>query len=218
MRDERMTQSDRADLIAALGRIGSRRSFSRNKEIYAEDSPTDCWFMVVSGVVRICKLLADGRRHIAEFCYAGDCFGLDSIAQRLYSAEAVSQLVVMRYPRRATERLIADEPHLARALHEIVLRGLADAQTRILVPGAMRAPERVARFLIDFSENRGHAQVIELPMCRNDIADYLGLTVETICRVLSTFRSDRLTSSAGRHRIELRNPSVLAALCEGRLP
>src|SRR6516162_2817063 len=98
MTDQRITQSDRADLVAALSRFGCHRRFPRNKEIYAEDDPADCWFMVVSGTVRICKLLVGRRRHIAEFCFPDDCFGLDRVAQRLYSAEAVSEVVVMRYP------------------------------------------------------------------------------------------------------------------------
>ena len=215
MPDGSITQSDRADLIAALNRIGSRRRFPRNKEIYVEDDPADCWFMVISGTVRICKLLVGRRRHIAEFCFPDDCFGLDRIAQRFYSAEAVSEVVVMRYPRRATEKLIVDEPHLARALCEMTLRDLAHAQARILVLGAMSAPERVARFLIDLSEHREYRSVLEVPMSRNDIADYLGITVETVCRVLSTFRREGVISLAGSpHYIELRNRDALAALCE----
>jgi CRP/FNR family nitrogen fixation transcriptional regulator len=214
MPDGSITQSDRADLIAALNRIGSRRRFPRNKEIYAEDDPADCWFMVVSGTVRICKLLVAGRRHIAEFCYPGDCFGLDRVARRLYSAEAIGDVVVMRYPRRATEQLIADEPRLSRALCEMTLRDLAHAQTRILVLGAMRASERVASFLIELSEHRKSRRVLEVPMSRNDIADYLGITVETVCRVLTTFRNEGVISSTGPHYIELRNRDALAALCE----
>src|SRR4029077_13470269 len=162
----------------------------RNKEIYAEDDPTDCWFMVVSGTARIFKMCVDGRRHIAEFCGPDDSFGLDNLARRLYSAEAVSEVIAMRYPRRSTEQLIADEPRLARLLYEMALRDLADAHDRILVLGAMRAPARVARFLIDFSEQREYERVFEVPMSRYDIADYLGLTVETVCRVLSALRND----------------------------
>jgi CRP/FNR family nitrogen fixation transcriptional regulator len=214
MYDKSTTQSARTDLLSALGRIGVRRVFARNKEIYSEDDPAASWFIVLSGTVRICKLLVGGRRHIAEFCYPGDCFGLDRVTQRLYSAEAVGDVVVMRYAHKATELLINDEPHLAQALYAMTLRGLANAQTRILVLGAMRAPERVARFLVEFSERREYCDVLEVPMSRNDIADYLGLTVETVCRVLSSFKSDGVIALSGPHRIELRSPDTLAALCE----
>lgn len=90
--------------------IGSRRGLARNEEIFPEGDPGDCWYKVVSGTVRLCKLLADGRRHIAEFYFSGDCFGLENVTQRRFSAEAVSDVIVMRYPRRATEKLIDESP------------------------------------------------------------------------------------------------------------
>ena len=71
------------------------------------------WYKVVSDTVRICKLLADGRRHIAEFCFSGDCFGVDGINERPYSAEAVDNAVVMRYRRSTTEQLIDHNAALA---------------------------------------------------------------------------------------------------------
>jgi len=74
--DAAITRSGQLDALLALEQIGMRRSFAHDAEIYAEGDAADCWYKVVSGTVRICKLLADGRRHIAEFCFAGDCFGL----------------------------------------------------------------------------------------------------------------------------------------------
>src|SRR5512133_1094171 len=94
-----VAKSGHLDALVALERIGTRLSFSRNDEIYAEGDSSDCWYKVVSGAVRVCKLLADGRRHIAEFCFSGDCFGLDSTDGRPYSAEAVDNVIVMRYRR-----------------------------------------------------------------------------------------------------------------------
>src|SRR5579864_1293121 len=76
------------DALVAFERIGGRRSFARNEEIVAEGDPSDCWFKVISGTVRVCKLLADGRRHIAEFYFSGDCFGFENLPERLFSAEA----------------------------------------------------------------------------------------------------------------------------------
>jgi len=91
------------DAMIALEQIGLRRSFARDQEIYGEGECADCWYKVIAGTVRITKLLADGRRHIAEFCFSGDSFGLDNTGERLYSAEAVDEAVVMRFPRAATD-------------------------------------------------------------------------------------------------------------------
>jgi CRP/FNR family nitrogen fixation transcriptional regulator len=213
-----VAQSGQFDAIGALERIGARRSFVRDDEIYAEGDAADFWFMVVSGTVRICKLMADGRRHIAEFCYAGDCFGLESPAQRLFSAEAVGEVAVMRYSRRGTDRLIDDEPALARRLCEITMRDLAHAQSRMLLLGRMTAPERVASFLIEFSERRDPRRALDVPMSRSDIADYLGLTIETVCRVLSAFKRDGAIAFSNPHRIELRDREALVAICEAYGP
>jgi len=208
-------QSGGIDALVAFEQIGSRRSFARNEEIFAEGDPGDCWFKVVSGAVRVCKLMADGRRHIAEFYFAGDCFGLDNLPERLFSAEAVSDTIVMRLPRRATERLIDESPKLSRCLRDMTMRDLANAQIRLLLLGRMSAPERVATFLLDMFDRRDATRALDLPMSRNDIADYLGLTIETVCRVLSAFKRDGAIDIPTPHRIVLRNRAALAALGEG---
>lgn len=209
-----VAQSGTLAALIAFERIGSRRSFARNEEIYAEGDAAGCWFKVVSGTVRLSKLLADGRRHIAEFYFAGDCFGLDNLPERLLSAEAVSDVIVMRYPRRATEQLIDEDPALARYLRDLTLRDLANAQLRMLMLGRMSAPERVATFLLDMVERRQSRRALDLPMPRGDIADYLGLTIETVCRVLSSFKRDGLINIPNPHRIELRDREGLAAIGE----
>ncbi len=209
-----VAQSGRLDALLAFERIGGRRSFARNEEIFAEGDQADCWYKVVSGTVRLCKLLADGRRHIAEFFFSGDCFGLDNMPERLFSAEAVSDVIVMRYPRRATERLIDETPKLAWGLRDMTLRDLANAQIRMMMLGRMSAPERVATFLLDMFERRDATRALDLPMSRNDIADYLGLTIETVCRVMSGFKRSGAIGIPTPHRIELRDRDALAAIGE----
>ena len=135
-----IVQSGRLEALVALERIGTRLRFSRNDEIYAEGDGADCWYKVVSGTVRVCKLLADGRRHVAEFCFSGDCFGVDGSSERPYSAEAVDDVVVMRYPRKATERTIDENPALARHLCDSMLRDLANAHGRTLLLVRMMHP------------------------------------------------------------------------------
>jgi CRP/FNR family nitrogen fixation transcriptional regulator len=203
------------DTLVAFERIGARRLYARGEEIFAEGDPADCWFKVLSGTVRVCKLMADGRRHIAEFHFAGDCFGFDSFPERLFSAEAVTDVVIMRFARSTTERLIDENPKLARHLREMTLRDLANAQIHMLMLGRMSAPERVATLLIDMFDRFDASRVLDLPMSRADIGDYLGLTIETVCRVLSAFKRDGIIGIPNAHRIELRDREALAAIAEG---
>ena len=210
-----VVRSRQLDELVALEQLGSRRSFARDEEIYAEGDRADCWFKVISGTVRICKLMADGRRHVAEFFYAGDCFGLDGASERTFAAEAVGEVIVMRFSRAATERLIDERPELARRMCNMTLRSLAHAQTRLLLLGRMTATERVASFLIELAERRDVRRTLDVPMSRNDIADYLGLTIETVCRVLSAMKRDGAIAILHPHRIEIRDREALESLVEG---
>ena len=209
-----VAQSGHLDALVALERIGTRLSFARNAEIYAEGDSSECWYKVVSGTVRVCKLLADGRRHIAEFCFSGDCFGLDGTGGRPYSAEAVDDVIVMRYRRKPTEQLIDQNQAVARLLREAMLRDLAHAHGHTLRLGRMTASERVATFLLEMFERRDRTKALDLPMSRNDIADYLGLTIETVCRTLSAFKRDGTIAIPNPHRIELLDRDALEAVGE----
>src|SRR5271169_3444550 len=209
-----IAQSGQLDALVALERIGTRLSFSRNDEIYAEGDSADCWYKVVSGTVRVCKLLADGRRHVGKFCFSSDCFGLDGSGERLYSAEAVDDVIVMRFQRKAAERLIDQSPALARLLRDTMLRDLTNAHGRTLLLGRMTASERVAAFLLEMFERRDRTKALDLPMSRNDIADYLGLTIETVCRTLSAFKRDHVIATPNPHRIELLDRDALEAVGE----
>jgi len=200
------------DPLAALERIGTRRRVTRDTAIYAEGDPSDSWYKVAAGTVRLSKLLADGRRHVAEFCFDGDCFGFDNTAERVFSADAVGDVIVIRYSRRATDRLIDEMPQLARHLCDMVLRDLALAPTRMLLLSRMTAPERAVSFVLEMSERGETKRAIEVPMSRTDIADYLGLTIETVCRVLSSFKREGAIAIPNPHRIELCDRSALEAV------
>jgi CRP/FNR family nitrogen fixation transcriptional regulator len=214
MPDSAIVRSGQLDALVALEQIGTRRSYAREEEIYADGDAADCWYKVVSGTVRISKLLADGRRHIAEFCFAGDYFGLPPAGMRVFSAEAIGDVVVMRYPQRAADRLIDQDPRLARRLCDVTLRDLAHAQTRMLLLGRMTAAERVASFLLEISERRDARRAFDLPMSRMDIADYLGLTIETVCRVLSAMKRDGVIAIPTPHRIEIRDREAIETIAE----
>ena len=212
--DHAVAHSGQLDAMVALEQIGVRLNFVRNQEIYAEGEGADCWYKVISGAVRICKLLADGRRYIAEFCFSGDCFGLDSATMRNFSAEAVSDAIVMRLPRKATEQLADRNPALARLLRETMLRDLMNAHGRMLMLGRMTAPERVAAFLLEMFDRRDATRNLSLPMSRNDIADYLGLTIETVCRLLSAFKREGAIAIPNAHQVELYDRAALEAIAE----
>jgi CRP-like cAMP-binding protein len=208
-----VARSGQLDALIALQRIGTRLQFSRNQEIYAQGEGGGFWCEVIAGTVRITKLRSDGRRHIAEFCFSGDAFGLDSAAEREFSAEAVVDTIVMRYSRAATERLIDDKPAIARFLRDATLKSLAAAQSRLALLGRMTASERVASFLLELSERSDDLRRVELPMCRCDIADYLGLTVETVCRELSDLRRRKMIE-VSPHSVTLLDRFALKAIGE----
>jgi len=132
-----VTQPEDFGPLVELEQIGTRRCFNRDEEIFAQGDVGDCWYRVVSGTVRICKLLRDGRRHVAQFCFADDCFGRPAGGTRMESAEAIGDVVVTRYPQRATDRLIDENPRLARDLYDRMLRELSNAQRRTLLLGRL---------------------------------------------------------------------------------
>jgi CRP-like cAMP-binding protein len=212
-----IARSEQLDALDVLEQLGTLRRFVRDKSIYAEGDRADCWFKVVSGTVRICKLMMDGRRQITEFFHAGEYFGLDDASERAFSAEAIGSVVVMRFNCAATERLIDQRPELARHIRSMTLRKLAQAHARLITLGRMTASERVAGFLVDLAERRNMPRVLEVTMTRNDIADYLGLTVETVCRVLNIFKRDGAIGIPNPHRIEICDRNALVAGVEPRV-
>jgi CRP/FNR family nitrogen fixation transcriptional regulator len=208
-----VAHSGQLDQLIALEQIGTRLSYPRNHEIYGQGEQCGFWYKVVSGSVRVSKLLADGRRQIVEFCFSDDAFGLESGEERAFSAEALSDVVVMRYSRSATERLNDEDPAVARGLREMTLRSLAAAQDRLLLLGRMTASERVASFLLELSERNDGASRVELPMSRCDIGDYLGITIETVCRALSDLKRRGIIAIQA-HLIELCDRDALEAIAE----
>jgi CRP-like cAMP-binding protein len=124
----------------------------------------------------------------------------------------VDDVIVMRYRRKTTEQLIDQNPALARHLRDTMLRDLASAHGRTLLLGRMTASERVAAFLLEMFERLDRRKALDLPMSRNDIADYLGLTIETVCRVLSVFKRDGVIAIPNPHRIELLDRNAIEAL------
>lgn len=195
-----------------LEMMGARMRFPRNAEIFGEDEPADYLYKVVSGAVRTCKLMSDGRRQIGAFYLPGDAFGLESEGLHLFSAEAIGDceiLVVKRAPFLAE---IARQPDLFAQLWSQTMDHLRRAQDHMLLLGRKNAQERIAAFLLELAERLSCSGSIKLPMSRQDIADYLGLTIETVSRTLTQLERDGLIGIPVSRQIVLRNRAALGVM------
>lgn len=198
--------------------LGSVTTFSRNAEIFSEDAAADHIYIMLSGTARVCKLLGDGRRQIENFCVAGDVFGWEMTPRHRFSAEAVSECKVVRVKRSILFARAVDDADLAQALWTVTASELARAQNHLLVLGRKTAQERVASFLMDMAgrvpgcTSSGRQQEVQLPMSRQDIADYLGLTIETVSRTLSHLEDIEAIALPSSRRVVLRNCSALRGL------
>lgn len=159
--------------------------YKKGAEIYGEKEPADYVYQVKTGAVRSYKLLSDGRRQIGAFHLTGDIFGLENGSSHRFTAEAIIDTTV-RLIRRQTLELVADtDPVVASNLLNMTTRNLQHAEDHMLLLGRKTSLERVAAFVLEMDLRLTGAEVIALPMSRRDIADYLGLTLETVSRALS---------------------------------
>jgi CRP/FNR family transcriptional regulator, nitrogen fixation regulation protein len=195
-------------LADPIDTMGASMTFARNNEIYGEGEPADFVYNVVSGAVRTSRILADRRRQIGSFHLAGDVFGLEVGKEHTFSAEAVSETKVLVIKRSALVGLASRDGEVARELWTLTGRELARAQERIVLL-IKSAQERVVAFLLEMAERRPAGEAIELPMSRQDIADYLGLTIETVSRTLTALESEAAIALPNSRRVLLRNRPAL---------
>ena len=191
--------------------MGAPMSFARNSEIYGENEPAEFLYKLVSGAVRTSKILNDGRRQIGEFYLPGDIFGLEVGTEHAFSAEAIADAKVIVIKRSAVEALAARDNDVARQLWATTGRELQRMQEHILLL-IKTAQERVAGFLLEMAMRIKSTTEIELPMSRQDIADYLGLTIETVSRTLTILENSAAIALPSSRRIVLRNPAALRRL------
>jgi CRP/FNR family transcriptional regulator, nitrogen fixation regulation protein len=191
--------------------MGAPMSFARNEEIYGENEPAEYLYKLVSGTVRTSKILNDGRRQIGEFYLPGDLFGLEVGSDHAFSAEAITDAKVIVLKRNAVEALAARDNDVARQLWATTGRELQRMQDHILLL-IKTAQERVAGFLLEMAERISSNNEVELPMSRQDIADYLGLTIETVSRTLTILENSAAISLPSSRRIVLRNRAALRRL------
>jgi len=154
--------------------------------------------------------MEDGRRQIGEFLMAGDLLGFDALETHDFAAEAVSDVVLRRYPRRMVDALAERNAPLARKLRDLTSISLRTAHARLVLLGRKTASERIATFLLEMAERLPQARVgvLDMPMSRTDMADHLGLTIETVCRILALLRRDA-TVAIERGTVEIRDYASL---------
>jgi CRP/FNR family nitrogen fixation transcriptional regulator len=199
------------NLDSPLEMMGSQMRFGRNVEIYGEGEPAEYLYKVVSGAVRTYKVLADGRRQIGAFYLPGDIFGLEASDDHAFSAEAVSDSQVLVIKRSAVMDLAARDSGVAQQLWTVTGHELQRAQDHVMLL-IKSAQERVAGFLVEMAKRAPGASTIQLAMSRQDIADYLGLTIETISRTLTQFEKSSAIALPTSRQIEIRNRAALARL------
>ncbi len=205
------------DSLSAIQAIGQTVRYNRDETIFSDGDDALYSYKVVSGTVRLCKLMSDGRRQIAEFLQAGDFFGFECRDTHSLTAEALEDVVVIRFHRSRLDRLGEERRDVQRRLMALISRDLWAAQNHLLLLGRQTAKERVASFLLSLAArtNAKSGDTLDIPMCRQDIADYLGLTIETVCRAISELKRGRLIAVPNRMQIVVHNVPALREIAGG---
>lgn len=183
--------------------------------LFAQEELTTSFYNLLEGVMRLYKLLPDGRRQIVGFALPGDFLGMAASARQGFSADAIGPVTLCRFSRTAFARFVENKPRLLRRINELTVRELSQAQDHMVLLGRRSAEEKVASFLIGWRDRlaglSGPAATVPLPMGRQDIADFLGLTIETVSRTFTKLERDGVFEiiSGG---VRLLNPARAEAL------
>jgi CRP/FNR family transcriptional regulator len=193
--------------------------------IFDEADPAEYVYTITAGTVKVYKLLGDGRRQITGFLFAGDFLGLTHNEAYAYSAEALMPTRLCRFPRRRLEALLGEIPHLEQRLLAMASHELAAAQDQMMLLGRKSARERVVSLILMLSKilmlsnsaiRHGRpGDPVFLAMSRSDIADYLGLTNETVSRTFTSLKKQGLIELLDDKRIRLSRMSALREIAEG---
>ena len=186
-----------SDELCVLETLAQSVSFEPKKTLFMQEQPADSVYNVTDGVVRLYKLLPDGRRQIVGFALPGDFLGLAMDDCYGFSADAIGTVKACRFSHKAFSNLVDEKPHLLRRLHEFATHELRLAQDQIVILGRRTAEEKIASFLIGLRDRwarirRGPSVTVPLSMSRQDIADFLGLAIETVSRTLSRLVHDKV--------------------------
>ncbi len=183
--------------------IASEFNYGKGTEIYGEKEPADYIYQITAGAVRSYKLLSDGRRQIGAFHLVGDVFGLENGSFHRFTAEAIVDTSVRLIRRGSLERVAEADVSIARDLLYMTTDNLQHAEDHMLLLGRKTSLERVVAFLLEMDGRLTAAGIMVLPMCRRDIADYLGLTLETVSRALSKLHEDGILGFLGKNQRQI---------------
>jgi CRP/FNR family nitrogen fixation transcriptional regulator len=198
----------------ALELLGSVVTVRAGAEIYGEGDRATAWYRVQSGVLRTCKLLPDGRRQVEDFLFPGDFFGLETRGEHSFAAEAITAATVVRYSRPRLAATAATDSRLAARLLDVTLEQLGKVHNRLMLLGRKTAEEKLATFLLEMLERSpdADADAIDLTMSRTDIADYLGLTIETVSRTFSMLKHEGAIALLSAQHVVILDQGALEAM------
>ena len=191
-----------------------RQNLARNHTIFSEGDSTDQIYELVSGTVRIAKHTPGGRRHILDFVMPGEIFGLIEHAEQTVTAETIGETVIVSYSRGQLDRLAAGDPLIRRRVVASISDSLLTTQQQLLILGCQDAREKLASFFLRLADRTAlkPGNRLALPMGRQDIADHLGLTIETVCRTIRALHRAGIVTVPSVHEVALGNLSALRAL------
>lgn len=204
--------------LDCLDEIMVRKSFDAGQIIFSEGDALEYYFTVQKGVARATRLLSDGRRTILDFLYEGDFLGLNASGFYPYTAEAVSTVSLCCFPLAKFRGLVSQFPQMEERLLSIFQDRLIASQNQVANLARKSPDEKLATFLIDIAKKNRHAPevgVFTLPMGREDIADHLGLTMETVSRTFSRFREAGLIEVKNRNNVRIMNALALSNQAQG---
>jgi CRP/FNR family transcriptional regulator, nitrogen fixation regulation protein len=205
------TPWDAAEPHDGLALSGVAMNVAADRQVYGEGDEARCFYKVVSGMVRTCRFLSDGRRQIDMFHREGDVFGFEAGADHRMAAEAVTDCTVIAYRRRGLATMVSQDDRLGRWFFSHAMNCMASAREHSLLLGRGSAAQKIAAFLREFADRDRTNGVIDLAMSRQDIADYLGLTIETVSRTLSQLEREGVIGLPSARRVELKDRRTLWA-------
>jgi len=204
--------------LARLETIAAFLDINPGETIINEADPAEFIFNVTGGAMKLYKLMPDGRRQITGFLFSGSFLGVSDHSEYAYTAEALTSTTLCRFPRKQFENLLAEFPSIGQRMVSILMDDLAGAQSQMLLLGRKTARERVASFLILLASRTKKTEVeptlLPIPMNRVDIADFLGLTIETVSRTLTGLKKDGIISIPDGGHIKILERDELASIAE----
>lgn len=208
--------------LAQFKKLGPTLRLRAGQTLFREGDPATRVYTLTCGSLKLYKLLPDGRRHVVGFMYPGEFLGISIDDEHAFTAELIEDSELCSFPRGRFTSFLAEHPAMEHELYRMAAHELSAAQQQLVLLGRKTAMERVASFLLLLSDRAeqalgSKAAVVHLPMSRADIADYLGLTKETVSRILSTLRAARLLRLRALDQVEILDRAMLEQVSESEI-